>query len=74
MGLETKKERKRERERDRGRQRETEREGRSRAAPGDSGLLSVSNRSGGSLLAKVQAVTLSPNEGARQLLDMLGSH
>lgn len=54
--------------------RETEREGRSRAAPGDSGLLSVSNRRGGSLLAKVQAVTLSPNEGARQLLDMLGSH
>lgn len=66
------KERKEERERER--QRETEREGRSRAAPGDSGLLSVSNRSGGSLLAKVQAVTLSPNEGARQLLDMLGSH
>lgn len=55
-------------------ERERERERRSGAAPvGDSGLLCFSSQPG-SLLAKVQAVSLSPNEGARQLLDMLGSH
>ena len=53
---------------------ERERERRSRAAPVDSGSALCFSSQQGSLLAKVQAVTLPPNEGARQLLDMLGSH
>lgn len=64
MGFETKMERE---PRKRGRQTR-------KGSPEDSGLLSVSAHSWGSLLAIAQAVTLSPNEGAKRLLDMLGSH